>query len=321
MAHILIVDDEAHIRAEWRTRLLRENHTFIEAKDIDEAVDAIEESQKNDHDPFDLILLDHSLGEEQGLDLLDEVGKDYLQHRVLVITGHGTTSLAREYASIGAIGHLIKPVSEAQFYTAIASALERRKIQVEEKEDWESAYAVLENLGVLESLEELKTDSIKVQEQYEVLKSTYDQLLEDLRSAGGQEYKMATAYEKASQSLNGVDGSVEGIIPFLTKFKITKSFWSDVKTIFKKSRLYFFVLQNYLIRIAENPLAYRIKHLAGGADGHYEYRIGSEFRLYFRKEADDIILERFANKNIQPEIIKFLNNTQETPFAPQQLLS
>jgi response regulator of citrate/malate metabolism len=319
MAHILIVDDEAHIRAEWRTRLIQENHTFQEADSIDEAVEAIENSQEQE--PFDLILLDHSLGEELGLDLLDEVGKDYLQYRVLVITGHGTTSLAREYASIGAIGHLIKPVSEAQFNTAIASALERRKIQVEEREDWESAYAVLENLGVLESIDILKSDSTKAQEQYEILKSTYDQLLEDLKSAGGQEYAMATAYEKATQTLNDSNGSVEGIIPFLNKFKVTKSFWGDVKTIFKRSRLYFFVLQSYLVRIAENPLAYRIKHLAGGADGHYEYRIGSEFRLYFRKEANEIILERFANKNIQDEIIKFLNNTHETALSPQQLIN
>ncbi|BAQ63922.1 response regulator [Geminocystis sp. NIES-3709] len=319
MAHILIVDDEAHIRSEWRTRLIQENHTFQEADGIDEAVEAINNSQEQE--PFDLILLDHSLGEELGLDLLDEVGKDYLQYRVLVITGHGTTSLAREYASIGAIGHLIKPVSEAQFNTAIASALERRKIQVEEKEDWESAYAVLENLGIFESIEVLKSDSTKAQEQYEILKSTYDQLLDDLKLAGGQEYAIANAYEKATQTLNDSDGSVEGIIPFLTKFKVTKSFWSDVKTIFKKSRLYFFVLQSYLLRIAENPLAYRIKHLAGGADGHYEYRIGSEFRLYFRKEADDIILERFANKNIQPEIIKFLNNTHETAFNSEQLIN
>ncbi|MCM0593778.1 MAG: response regulator [Gloeotrichia echinulata CP02] len=310
MSHFLIVEDEDFIRREWKRLLNKENHTYIEAADVDQGIKAIEQSER-EGEPFDLILLDHKLGDETGVDLLEYLDFDYCQHRIVVITGNGSVSLAKEYAKVGAIGHLIKPVSEVQFQITITSVLERRAIYVDEKENWQSAYKLLEDIGLLDSIERLKADSAKVAEEYEHLKLIYEQLIADLEKAGGRESEIAQAYLKATDTLNSSPGGIDSILPFLEEFMITASFWSDIENVFSFDRLHFFILQSYLKRIRENPYYYRIKHLIGGATGHYEYRIGKSYRLYFRREGDVIILERFGHKNIQSKIINYLSSNLE----------
>jgi len=311
MSHFLIVDDYDHIRREWTKLINKANHTCIEAADVDQAIEAIEQSER-EGEPFDLILLDHDLGgDETGVTLLEYLDFDYCQHRIVVITASGSVSLAKEYANAGAIGHLIKPVSEIQFEITITSALERRAIYVDEKENWQSAYKLLEDIGLLDSIERLKADSVKVAEEYEHLKLIYEQLIADLEKAGGRESEIAQAYLKATDTLNSSPGGIDSILPFLEEFMITASFWSDIENVFSFDRLHFFILQSYLKRIRENPYYYRIKHLIGGATGHYEYRIGKSYRLYFRREGDVIILERFGHKNIQSKIINYLSSNLE----------
>jgi len=97
---------------------------------------------------------------------------------------------------------------------------------------------------------------------------------------------------------------------------ITASFWSDIENVFHYERLHFFILQTYLNKIRKNPFAYRIKHLIGGATGHYEYRVGKSYRLYFRREGDLIILERFGHKNLQSKIVNYLSSNLEGFMKP-----
>jgi FixJ family two-component response regulator len=315
MAHLLIVDDQNHIRREWAFLLNQENHTYKEAANVDETLEIIKTSEK-EGEPFDLILLDHQLGDEKGINVLTNLNHEYYQYRIVVITGFGTNDVAREYAKMGSIGHLIKPVSEMQFHTAIAAALERRYIYVDEKENWENAYELLNNIGLLESVEKLQIDSARMIDQYQTLRVTYDKLLADLEKAGGREKEMAQAYLKATNSLNSGYAGIESIIPFLTGFMITQSFWSDVKDIFDSNRLQFFILQSYLRRIQEQSSVYQIKHLVGGATGHYEYRIGRNYRLYFRRQEGVIVFERFGHKNIQDTIISFLDENIKKAVEP-----
>ncbi|MBD2730258.1 response regulator [Nostoc sp. FACHB-892] len=310
MAHFLIVEDEAFIRREWKFLLDKENNTYVEAADVDQAIEAIDKSEE-ECEPFDLILLDHNLGDEKGVNLLEYIDLSYCQHRIIVITGDGSIPLAREYAKIGAIGHLIKPVSEVQFYITIASALERRYIYVDEKENWESAYQLLQEMGLLDSIEKLNADSAMLLDQYQALKAAYNELIHDLEKASNKESEIAQAYKKAADTLNLIPGSFDSIIPFLYGFFLTPTFLSDVKKIFTSDRLQFFILQSYLKRIKENPSAYRITRIVNTAITHFEYRVGKNYRLYFRKEGNTIILERFGHKNIQDKIISFLDKNCE----------
>lgn len=314
MAYILIVDDEPLIRKTWVNYLRSLGHQYQEAGDVDSALTAIENSEKTG-DIFDLILLDHDLGDEKGLDLIQDIDPESYQYKIIIITGHAHTSIAKDYAKAGAVGHLIKPVSEAQFHNTIESALERQALYLDQREDWQHACELLESMGILESVESLKNDSQRLTEQYEALRQIHESLLDDIRKAGAKEQAIAEAYQKASEALNATPGGIEEIVPLLKAFKITSSLWDDLKYTFSSDRLHFFILQHYLKRIAENPLEYRIKHLTGGANGHYEYRIGRSYRLYFRKDGNTIILERFGHKNIQDKIVGFLGGNCEPILA------
>lgn len=310
MAHFLIVDDVDYIRKEWKLLLDEDQHTYVEVENVDQAIKAINESEENDS-PFDLILLDHDLGDETGIDVLESCNREYIQYRIVVITGHESTALARKYAQFGVINHLIKPVSVSQFRTAVVATLERRAIHIDEKENWESAYKLLQEIGLIESVERLQADSTKLIEQYDTLKVTYESLLSDLERAGSRENEISHAYRKATETLNSASIDINSILPFLSKFEFTNSFWQDIESIFFSDRLHFFLLQSYLKKISENPLAYRIKHLTGRARDHYEYRVGKGYRLYFRREGSLVILERFGNKNVQEKIINFLSGNLE----------
>ena len=317
MAHILIVDDETHIREEWRRLLSSTGHTTVDVDNIDDALKLINKSLENPEieDNFDLILLDHDLGRRKlGADLIQKINlidPSYCQFRIIVITGHGQTSLAKEYARMGVMDQLIKPVSDVQFHNTIAAVLERQDLYINQRHDWDEAYTLLEKSGVLESIDNLKRDSEQVNEQYESLKQIYDDLLADLGRAGAKEGEIASAYQYATDALNSSSIGITSIVPTLGFYKITRPFIQDLRNLFSTDRLRFFILHNYLRRIKVTPLELRVRQLRGGAPGHYEYRTGRDYRLYFRKLDDEIILERFGHKNIQDNIIEYLCDRQD----------
>lgn len=324
MTKFLIADDMKKVRDSIRSLLKSQNYICEEACDVMEIIKAVKKSESPEGEPFDLILLDYDFGDgTTGFDairhLQNRFGAHYCEHRLVIITGHSRRELPGEFARLGAIGHLIKPVEEAMFWATIDSALVRQDLYVYKKEDWESAYELLHNLGLIDGIESLKSTA----QQYDALQDIYQKLLSDLQRAGGQQEQIGMAYESASDALNDSPGSLESIFNFLEGFGFTKSFLEDVKEVFKRDRLHFVLLQTYLNKIQDNPLDYRIKHLAPGATGHYEYRVGRSFRLYFRKaEEGQIVFERYGHKNLQQRIISYLDqSTEEAVLKKQEALA
>ena len=311
MAHFLIADDEPKVRSALISLLKPQEHTYKEAGNILDIIKAAKLSESEDSEPFDLILLDYNFGEASGLDAIKGLGKimgsDYCEHRIVVVTGSQQRGLSSEFAALGAIGHLHKPINEVQFWSTVEAALTRRELYVDKKVDWEAALELLNNLGILEGIESLKA----VTEQYAALDAIHQNLLSDLQAAGQREQQIALAYTKATQALNNSPGAFDSIFAFLQDFGYTHCFLEDVEQIFRSDRLHFVALQSYLQRIRLNPGAYRLKSLHPSAPGHYEYRVGSSFRLYFRRaEAGKIVLERFGNKTIQPKILGYLGQSE-----------
>jgi len=313
MAHFLLVEDEAEICETWANWLAEEQHTTEQAHTYLEAVRKIWASEQDNGEPFDMILLDHSLeplgGGYFGIDVLrritERLGQEYTEHRVIVITAHRDRELVTSYSRWGVLGYLLKPISKDQFFATIINALERREIYVERRDDWEAAVRVLEDLELLPNIEQMQRDLAA----FQALRETYDRLLEDLRNAAGNEARIRDSYNYAYQAIANNTATIESIIPCLQPFLITESFWGDIEDTFRHERLKFYGLQSYLLRIGKNPNAYRVKHLSGDAPGHYEYRTGITHRLYFRRDGDRMVLERFGHKNNQREILHFLSET------------
>jgi len=112
---LLIVDDEPVIRMIARTSLIAAGFVVVEAGDDVSAFDAIQKADK----PFDMILLDLTLGGTNGAELIPAFHRESPTTRILVVSGLG----AEEAEGIGADGFLGKPFTRTTLLIAVWQTL------------------------------------------------------------------------------------------------------------------------------------------------------------------------------------------------------
>lgn len=134
-SHVLVVDDEADIRALIQDILSDEGYDVTVAADASEARTAREDAE------FDLILLDIWMPETDGITLLREWSEDGdLSCPVVIMSGHGTVDAAVEATRLGAFDFVEKPLSLAKLLRTVEAALEAADKQLR------SGYAALPSL-------------------------------------------------------------------------------------------------------------------------------------------------------------------------------
>jgi DNA-binding NtrC family response regulator len=118
-SQVLVVDDEADIRALIQEILSDEGYGVTVAADADEARNA--RAQKK----FDLILLDIWMPDTDGITLLREWSDSGdLTCPVVIMSGHGTVDTAVEATRLGAFDFVEKPLSLAKLLRTVEAALE-----------------------------------------------------------------------------------------------------------------------------------------------------------------------------------------------------
>ncbi len=118
-AHVLVIDDEADIRALIKDILSDENYGVTVAADANEARVAREKKK------FDLILLDIWMPETDGITLLREWSESGdMNCPVVIMSGHGTVDTAVEATRLGAFDFVEKPLSIAKLLRTVEAALE-----------------------------------------------------------------------------------------------------------------------------------------------------------------------------------------------------
>jgi len=119
ISHVLVVDDEADIRALIQEILSDEGYAVTGAADAQQARAARAETK------FDLILLDIWMPDTDGITLLREWsdGGD-LSCPVVIMSGHGTVDTAVEATRLGAFDFVEKPLSLAKLLRTVEAALE-----------------------------------------------------------------------------------------------------------------------------------------------------------------------------------------------------
>ena len=117
--HVLVVDDEADIRALIQDILTDEGYGVTVAANAEEARTA-RSKQK-----FDLILLDIWMPDTDGITLLREWSEaGDLTSPVVIMSGHGTVDTAVEATRLGAFDFVEKPLSLAKLLRTVESSLE-----------------------------------------------------------------------------------------------------------------------------------------------------------------------------------------------------
>ena len=117
--HVLVVDDEADIRALIKDILADESYGVTVAANAAEAREAREQGR------FDLILLDIWMPDTDGITLLREwYDSGDLSCPVVIMSGHGTVDTAVEATRLGAFDFVEKPLSLAKLLRTVEAALE-----------------------------------------------------------------------------------------------------------------------------------------------------------------------------------------------------
>jgi len=114
---ILIADDEEEIRETLREIFTEDGYEVTAADGENSVLQGIRAGS-------DLALIDIKLGEDNGIEVLRKIKQQFPQIPVIMITGFGTVSLAKEAFKIGAHDFLEKPLRLIQVRTSVRNALE-----------------------------------------------------------------------------------------------------------------------------------------------------------------------------------------------------
>jgi DNA-binding NtrC family response regulator len=117
---VLIVDDEVDLR-DLLISLLENNYNLAQA----DSAGALQKLFSQDAP--DVVLLDVQLGDANGLDLIPQIKKRWPDTEVIVLTGHGTLSMAVEAGRRSAYNFLTKPFEGAKLLADVNCAVERKR--------------------------------------------------------------------------------------------------------------------------------------------------------------------------------------------------
>ncbi|MGH2725532.1 MAG: response regulator [Actinomycetota bacterium] len=130
MGKILVVDDEAPIRALMRATLSMAGHQVTEASGGEEALEKIKKTN------FDLVILDIMMPVTDGYEVLERVkaipSRASLPVIVVTAKAYESEGIMREMTG-GAIDHISKPFDPADLEAAVARALNSTESQLEQK--------------------------------------------------------------------------------------------------------------------------------------------------------------------------------------------
>src|SRR5690242_2196217 len=122
---ILVVDDEVEIREGLETLLASDGYSVASVESGSAGLTKLEER------PFDLLLLDVSLPDRNGIELLHEIRRRDPNLSVILITAYGSIDMARAAFKGGAQDYITKPWSNDELLAQVSIAIEGSRLREE----------------------------------------------------------------------------------------------------------------------------------------------------------------------------------------------
>ncbi len=120
MARILVVDDEAAVRAAIRKILSRAGHDVLEAADGKTALTMYQE------DPVDVVIMDIYMPGMDGIEATIRLKHEFPDVKIVAVSGGGYLDKAKileREARLGTLRTLAKPLHERDILDAVSDAL------------------------------------------------------------------------------------------------------------------------------------------------------------------------------------------------------
>jgi DNA-binding NarL/FixJ family response regulator len=123
MIRVLIVDDHAIVRRGLR-QIVAETKDIVVAAEAETGFQAIKVARQH---PAEVMLLDISLPDRNGIEVLKQIKKEHQRLGVLMLTMHMESEFAVRCLRAGASGYLTKQSAPTQLITAIRHVAAGRK--------------------------------------------------------------------------------------------------------------------------------------------------------------------------------------------------
>jgi len=152
VSRILIVDDEESIRRSLAGILSDEGFETDAVADGEKALAALRHGEE---DP-DLVLLDIAMPGRDGVEILAEIRQAWPSLPVVMMSGHGTIETAVRATQLGAFDFIEKPLSIEKLLLTLRHALDRTRLERENRQLRAESYRAHEILGKSAPIKSLK---------------------------------------------------------------------------------------------------------------------------------------------------------------------
>src|SRR5260370_31046083 len=122
---ILVIDDEAEIREGLELVVKTERYRVTMADTGQSGLLRLGEQ------PYDLLLLDVSLPDRNGIELLKDIRRQDPHLPIVLITAYGSIEMARAAFKSGAMDYITKPWSNDELLAQVAQAVEAHRLREE----------------------------------------------------------------------------------------------------------------------------------------------------------------------------------------------
>lgn len=190
MPKILIIEDEASIRAVLKDILLDQKELKLE---VDEARDGAEGLQMLEATGYDLAFCDIKMPKMDGMEVLEKAKQKGIQCPFVMISAHGTTEMAVDALRMGAYDFLQKPPDLNRLLITVRNALDRQSLIRETKSLRKKVSRKYEMIGTSPALE-------RVREMVDKVAGTDARVLITGPNGSGKELVARAIHEKSERS-------------------------------------------------------------------------------------------------------------------------
>ena len=190
MPKVLLIEDEASIRAVLKDILKDQKELKLE---VDEAKDGAEGLSKLENDHYDVVFCDIKMPKMDGMEVLQQAKAKGITSTFIMISAHGTTEIAVDATKLGAYDFLQKPPDLNRLLITLRNALDKNSLVTETKTLKKKISQKFEIIGNSKSLQEVK-------EMIEKVAPTDARVLITGPNGSGKELVARQLHEKSSRN-------------------------------------------------------------------------------------------------------------------------
>jgi two-component system, NtrC family, nitrogen regulation response regulator NtrX len=189
---VLLIEDEASIRAVLKDILNDQKELKLE---VDEAKDGVEGLAKLESEHYDVVFCDIKMPKMDGMEVLTQAKEKGINATFIMISAHGTTEIAVDATKLGAYDFLQKPPDLNRLLITLRNALDKNTLVKETKTLKKKVSLKYEIIGNSKPL-------LEVKEMIDKVAPTEARVLITGPNGSGKELVARQLHEKSSRSSN-----------------------------------------------------------------------------------------------------------------------